>query len=221
MVSLPCADALAGELHGVDRMQDADVQAGGVVVLQVGLHLGDDLGVVGAVLVQPEDGRGAGDAGTGDGQLHPVLDRRVLGLAGAEDVARLDLLRRAGSCRRRPRRGWCRLPGAKKVLSWEPYSSAFWAMRPTLGTLPDGGGVEGAVLLAVLDDGLVHRGVAAVWDHRERVVQLAVGAPHLAGVAHHHGHGGVHDDVVGHVQVGDALVGIHHGEGRAGRRRRP
>ena len=26
--------------------------------------------------------------------------------------------------------------GAKKVLSWEPYSSAFWAMRPTLGTLP-------------------------------------------------------------------------------------
>ena len=26
--------------------------------------------------------------------------------------------------------------GASKVLSWEPYSSAFWAMRPTLATLP-------------------------------------------------------------------------------------
>ena len=48
-------------------------------------------------------------------------------------------------------------------------------------------------------------------------MQLAVGAPHAAGVAHHHRHGGVHDDVVGHVQVGDALVGVHHGEGRAGR----
>ena len=26
--------------------------------------------------------------------------------------------------------------GAMKVLSWEPYSSAFWAMRPTFDTLP-------------------------------------------------------------------------------------
>jgi hypothetical protein len=26
--------------------------------------------------------------------------------------------------------------GNSKVLSCEPYSSAFWAMRPTFGTLP-------------------------------------------------------------------------------------
>ncbi|MCY1232789.1 hypothetical protein D9M72_453030 [compost metagenome] len=26
--------------------------------------------------------------------------------------------------------------GISKVLSCEPYSSAFWAMRPTLGTVP-------------------------------------------------------------------------------------
>ena len=26
--------------------------------------------------------------------------------------------------------------GISKVLSWEPYSSAFWAMSPTLGTEP-------------------------------------------------------------------------------------
>ena len=28
------------------------------------------------------------------------------------------------------------VPGAMKVLSWLPYSSAFLAMRPTLDTLP-------------------------------------------------------------------------------------
>ena len=27
-------------------------------------------------------------------------------------------------------------PGAVNVLSWEPYSWAFWAMRPTLATQP-------------------------------------------------------------------------------------
>src|SRR5690606_13706861 len=32
----------------------------------------------------------------------------------------------------------CTLPlwGISKVLSWDPYSSAFWAIRPTLGTVP-------------------------------------------------------------------------------------
>ncbi len=30
----------------------------------------------------------------------------------------------------------CPSPGASKVLSWLPYSSAFLAMRPTLATLP-------------------------------------------------------------------------------------
>ena len=28
------------------------------------------------------------------------------------------------------------LPGARNVLSWEPYSSAFWAINPTFETLP-------------------------------------------------------------------------------------
>ncbi len=37
--------------------------------------------------------------------------------------------------------------GAMKVLSWEPYSSAFWAIRPTLEHAAHGGRVELAVLL--------------------------------------------------------------------------
>lgn len=45
-----------------------------------------------ALVVEPEDGRGAGSAGALDGELHPVLDRRVLGLAHAEDVAGFDRL---------------------------------------------------------------------------------------------------------------------------------
>ena len=64
-------------------------------------------------------------------------------------------------------------------------------------------------------DGLVDAGVGGVRDHREGVGLLAVGAPHVARGADHRRHRGVDDDVGGHVQVGDALVGVDHGHRRA------
>ena len=62
------------------------------MILEVLRDLGDDLRIVRAMLVQPEDGGRVGKARARDGELHPILDRRILGLAGAEDVALLDLL---------------------------------------------------------------------------------------------------------------------------------
>ena len=44
---------------------------------------------------------------------------------------------------------------------------------------------------------------------------LPVRAPHVAADADHRRHRGVHDDVAGHVQVGDPLVGVHHRQPRA------
>ena len=72
--------------------------------------------------------------------------------------------------------------------------------------------IEGAVGLAVLDHGLVDAGVAAVRDHGLGVLQFAGGVPHLARVADHGRHRGVDDHVAGHVQVGDAAVGVDHGQ---------
>ena len=40
---------LAGAAHGVHRGVDGDIQTRGVVVLQVGAHLADDVAVVGSV----------------------------------------------------------------------------------------------------------------------------------------------------------------------------
>ena len=81
-------------------------------------------------------------------------------------------------------------------------------------------GIEGAVLFAILDDHLIDARVAAVGDHGLGVVQLAVRTPHFPGFADHGGHGGIDDHVARHVQVGDALVGVHHrqfGPGRIAR----
>src|SRR5690606_36762063 len=84
------ADAVDGELGGVDGGEDPDVEAAGVVVLQVPLDLGDDLRVVRALVVEPEHGRRSGGAGPVDGQLHPVADGCVLDGGAAVDVARRD-----------------------------------------------------------------------------------------------------------------------------------
>ncbi|MNO52065.1 hypothetical protein D3C76_424740 [compost metagenome] len=78
-----------------------------------------------------------------------------------------------------------------------------------------GGRVEGTVDLAVFDGGLVDAGVAAVRDDRLGILQFTGGVPHLARVTDHGRHRGVDDDVARHVQVGDAFVGVDHGQGRA------
>ena len=79
-----------------------------------------------------------------------------------------------------------------------------------------GAGIEGAVLFAEVDRGLVNACVAAVGYDGEGVLLFAGLVPHLAGGADHGGHGGVHNDVGGDVEIGDTLVGIDHGEGGAG-----
>ena len=51
-----------------------------------------------------------------------------------------------------------------------------------------------------------------VGDDGDRVVLAAILAPELAAVADERGHGGIHDHVARDVQVGDAAVGVDHGE---------
>ena len=63
-------------------------------------------------------------------------------------------------------------------------------------------------------DLLIDRRVTGIRNHTLRVIRLAVRAPHLSRVANDRGHGGVDDDVAGHMQVGDPLVGVHHRHGR-------
>ena len=87
---LPLANALERKLDRFDRRQNADVEPLGIVILQVLLDLGDHLGVVRALGVEPEHRRGVGEARAAHAELDPVLDRRVLDLAHAEDVAGLD-----------------------------------------------------------------------------------------------------------------------------------
>ena len=153
-------------------------------------------------------------AGPGDGELDPVLDRRVLGLAGAPDVAALDvvadqLVPVGGDDSDRA------VGGHLEGLVVRAVLLGGLGHQADVGHRAHGRRVEGAVGAAVVDRGLEDAGVGRVRDHREGVGLLAVRAPHVATGADHGGHAGVDDDVGGHVQVGDALVRVDHGQRRA------
>ena len=76
-------------------------------------------------------------------------------------------------------------------------------------------GIERAVFAAERDDGLVNRGVATVGNDGEGVLRFALYVPHLAALADHGWHGGVDDDIAWHMKVGNAFLGVHHGQSRA------
>ena len=81
-----------------------------------------------------------------------------------------------------------------------------------VGHAAHGGGVVGAVGFAVVDHRRVHAGVGAVGNDGLCGLTLALGVPHASGVTQHGGHRGVDDDIAGDVQVGDAAVGVDHGD---------
>ena len=76
------------------------------------------------------------------------------------------------------------------------------------------GRIERAMRLAVVDDRLVHASVGGIRDDSQGVLLLTRGIPHVPRGADHCRHRGVHNHVRRHMQVGDALIRIHHGQRR-------
>ena len=178
---------------------------------EVLVDLRDQVGVVRAGLVEPEDGGVAGRAGTGHGELDPVADRLVLGLAGPPDVARGHLVLEQDVV------VLVEHPDGAGVGDLERLVVAAVLLRRAshqahVGDRAHRGRVVGAVLAAVVDDDLVDAGIAAVGDDGEGVGLLTARVPHVARGPDHRGHARVHDHVARHVQVGDALRVVDHGQ---------
>src|SRR5262249_47848599 len=77
------------EACGLLRRQNLDLQPASVMIRQILFYLPNQLRVVRALLVQPENRRSAGCASACDSQFDPVLNGGVLGLTHAPDVAPL------------------------------------------------------------------------------------------------------------------------------------
>ena len=160
--------------------------------------------------VEPEHHRHAGVARARDGELDPVADGGVLDLAHAPDVALLHVLAEQHLARVEVGDVGHAVLGDLEGLVVRAVFLGLLRHQADVGHGAHGLGVEGAVPLAEVDDLLVDAGEGALGHHGLHVLQPAVGAVHLAAVADHRGHRGVHDHVVGRMEVGDALGRVHH-----------
>src|SRR5690606_37121682 len=206
--------ALHGYADGFVVAHHADVQTGQVVIFQVQLDLLLQFAIVSALRVQPEDGRGVGLTGTGNGQLDPVADRGVLGLAGTPDVTSLDfVLHQHGAVGRHDAHG--AVGGHFEGLVVGAVFLGLLRHQADVRHAAHGGRIERTIGFAEVDHFLIDASVGALRHDGLGVFLLAILAPHLPGVADHGRHGGVDDHVTGDVQVGDALDRVDHGHFRA------
>ena len=196
--------------HGPLLRHDLDVEALGVVVLQVRLDLRPQLVLVRAPDVQPEHHRHARVARPGDGQLDPVADRRVLDDGHAPDVAGFHVLRQQHLAGVDVDDVGDAVLGNLERLVVAAVLLGLLRHQADVGDGAHRGRVELAVRLTEVDDLLVDAGEGGLGVHGLGVLGPTVGAPHLAAKADHRGHRGVHDDVTGGMEVRDSLGRIHH-----------
>ena len=194
--------------------KDADIEAGGVVVLEIFFDLGDKFGVVSALRIEPENSRSAARAGAADSEFHPIADRGILGLAGTPYVPSFNLMLekdlsfRVGDAHRSGGGDFEGLVVRSVFLSGLGH-------EPYIRNGAHGFRIEGAIFAAEINDGLIDGGVATIGNDGERLLGLTLGVPHFSAFADHGRHRGVHDDIARDMEVGDAFVRVHHREWRA------
>ena len=184
------------------------------MILEVGLDLLDQLVLVRTIGVEPEDRRHAGVARAGHGELDPVADGRVLDLAHAPDIAFLDVLRQQHLAGGEVGDVGDAVLGDLEGLVVRAVFLGLLRHQADVGHRAHGLRIEVAVPFAEVDHLLVDAGEGRLRHHALAVVLLAVGTPHLAALADHRRHRRIDDDVVGRVEVGDALGRIDHGQRR-------
>ena len=182
------------------------------MVLQIGQDLLAQLVLVRAFHVEPEHHRHAGLACPGDSQLHPVADRCVLDDGHPPDVALFHVLRQQ------------HLPavdvddvgdavlGDLEGLVVAAVLLGLLRHQPHVGDGAHRRRIELALGLTEVDDLLVDAGEGGLRVDRLGVLELPVGAVHLAAGPDHRGHGRVHDHVGRRVEVGDTPGRVHHGQ---------
>src|SRR5690606_36733426 len=183
------------------------------MILQIFFYLGDHLGIVRAVFIQPEYGRSVAKTGTVYGQLHPILYRGILGLAHTPDITLFH-----GMLKQHSAAGVDDLngTGSRNLKGFVVRTVFFGLLRHQtyVWYAAHGARIESTVFFTELNGFLIHAGVATIRNHGFGVVQATVDAPDLTGRTDHRRHRRVDNYVVGEMQVGNTLIRVHHAQRR-------
>ncbi len=208
------SDSFQRKLSGFKRSQHAKIETIGIVIIEILIDLFNELSVVGSRVVEPEHGGPTRCPCSVDGKFDPVPNGGVFGLATSPEITRFHLMLDQGRALLGDDANLAIVRGLEGFVMG-PVFLRLLRHQSHVGDGSHGGRIERAVLAAKVNGGLIDRGVGTVWDDGQGVLLFALGIPHLAGGADHGRHGGVDDDIAGNVEIGDSLIGVHHGQVRA------
>ena len=87
---MPVLASLTSQARRCLGGHDLNIEPVGIVVAQIQVYLRDQVRIMGAILIQPEDRWCARGPNTTNGQLDPITDRCLLRLARSPDIACFD-----------------------------------------------------------------------------------------------------------------------------------
>merc|ERR1719186_757704 len=207
--------SLARLLHCSNWSFEDNVKPSSVMVLQVFCSKIYQVPVMGPGRVQPEDGHGPSSLSPRHCKFDPVLDRSILGLAHSPDISLLHRVRKY------------LLPRATdynhsastrhlKCLVMTAVLLSFLGHEPHIAGMSHSGPVKLTIFITILQTGLVHGGVAPVWDDTLDLLQLVIFVPHCPTISDNTGHRSINNDVTRNMQVGNPFAGVDHSQAWSG-----
>mmetsp|Transcript_71754 Transcript_71754/g.199076 ORF Transcript_71754/g.199076 Transcript_71754/m.199076 type:complete len:314 (-) Transcript_71754:123-1064(-) len=184
------------------------------MVAQVLVHLLDHVSVVRPVLCQPKDRWRTGGSGPNNGELHPVLDRAVLRLAHAPNIALRHVVAKDNFTSFAHHDANDTVCGHDEGFVMRTILLGLGRHQADVGRVPARRCIQMSVRLTVFYDGVVYARIAPVRDHEFGIAQGVVLCPHATGVTNGCRHRGIDDDVRGHMEVRNAAPRINVGDRR-------
>mmetsp|Transcript_3119 Transcript_3119/g.5957 ORF Transcript_3119/g.5957 Transcript_3119/m.5957 type:complete len:338 (+) Transcript_3119:580-1593(+) len=198
--------------HGIYRAHNGQIQTICIMILEVGIDLVDQNLVVRALLVQPKDGTSTGRPSPIDGQANPITNTNILGGCHAPNVTLFDTVLKNHIARFLVADEDLARGGDFKRLVVRTVFFGLLRHETDIGHVTHGSDIKLPMRLAVADHFLVHGGIATIGDQTLGIFQFTHLVPHFATVTNHHGHTSVDDDIIGGMQIGNATIGIDHGQ---------
>ena len=196
-------------IHCNHRCHSLNVQAVGIVILQIEVYFFDNLGIVRPVLVQPKNNRGCREPGSIDSQFNPVFDGYIFYRTSAEDISLfyIELMQNLSSPIKQSDGAFS---SRFKCFIVRPVFLRLFCHEANVRHRSHSGWIECAILSTKIDGRLINTGITAIRYHGQGVIGLAIRAPHLPGGTNRSGHGSIDNDVTRNMKICDAFVGVHH-----------
>src|SRR5690606_21653104 len=181
------------------------------MVFQIFLHLGNDLSIMCSAFVQPENRRGVGKSGAVYSKFHPVLDRCILSLAHSEDIIFFHFLfeqcvavlvfHTDDSVSSRLES----LVMRSVFFGFLSHKSHVWYRSETRW-------VNSTIDLHIVNYSRVKSSVSTVRNNAYRIFFLTFFIPHFSSSAYKCCHRSIHNYIGRHMEIGDSLIRVYHGD---------